>query len=98
MVLRTPAAYDAELSVRKIAALACAVTLAWEYLKDSSQLFESLSLWTLVIHFAYFQLPFSSKVLPYLHTWSFIGAAVTPLMNGLLLLWHPLLEHMEEDH
>jgi diacylglycerol kinase len=78
--------------IRQFAAFSCAATLAWEYFRDPSSLFQSFSIWALCVQFTYFQVPLRSKALPYLHAMAFIGATLTPCEYGHLLLWKPQLE------
>jgi len=40
----------------------------------------------------YFQLPLGNLFLPYLHSISFVGANVTPILYAYLLHWKPRLE------
>lgn len=87
------------LYVRTIGAYCCAGTLAWDYYrsyKDYS--FDSLSsfaIWTLFIHFIYFQLPLKSRALAYFHPVSFTGSIVCPVSYAYLLVCKPSIE---EDH
>ena len=88
------------LHVRKIAAYCCAGTLAWDYyrsLKDSyeSSSLSSFAIWTLFIHFIYFQLPFRSRAVAYFHPISFTGSYVVPMSYAYLLVCKPSIE---EDH
>lgn len=84
-------------ALRQIAAFVCAGTLAWDYCRDPGVL-GNFAIWTLLIHFAYFQLPLRSHALPYLHPVSFLGACLIPVMYLLLWFWSPSLEilHMEQ--
>jgi hypothetical protein len=79
------------ISIRRVAALTCAGTLAWDFFLDSSVL-DSFSVWALFIHFVYFQLPLRSRALAYLQSTSFIGASLIPAMYAHLLCWNPRLE------
>ncbi|KAJ1432675.1 hypothetical protein B484DRAFT_447686 [Ochromonadaceae sp. CCMP2298] len=79
------------ISIRRVAALTCAGTLAWDFFIDSS-VHDSFSVWALFVHFIYFQLPLQSKALAYLHSTSFIGASLIPAMYTHQLCWNPRLE------
>jgi hypothetical protein len=83
-------------SLRKWAAILIATTLAWDYYRDIST-FTSFSIWSLIIHFIYFQLPQKSKALAYLHSISFISAFCIPVMYIYMIITKPFLEqeHME---
>eukprot|EP01038_Epipyxis_sp_PR26KG_P008535 gene8535-11535_t len=85
-------------TVRQFAALCCAGTLAWEYNRDYTNIPKSFSCWILIIHFIYFQLPLKSRALSLIHSISFIGANIIPVLYAYLLFWNPILEisHMEE--
>lgn len=84
-------------AIRQVAAFVCAGTLAWDYCRDPAVL-GNFAIWTLLVHFAYFQLPLRSQALPYLHPASFIGACLMPVMYLLVWVWSPSLEslHMEQ--
>lgn len=83
-------------AVRQMAALICAGTLAWDYFRDP-EVIGNFALWTLAIHFTYFQLPFKSRALAYIQPVSFIGACLVPIMYIHLWYWNPMLEikHVE---
>jgi hypothetical protein len=82
---------------RQFAALCCAGIFAWDYNRDPGTL-QSFSIWTLIIHFIYFQLPLKSRALSYIHPLSFTGSNVIPLSYIHLLFWKPNFEmdHMEQ--
>ena len=84
-------------AIRQVAAFVCAGTLAWDYCRDPAVL-GNFAIWTLLVHFAYFQLPLRSQALPYLHPASFIGACLMPVMYILMWVWTPSIEtlHMEQ--
>lgn len=77
--------------IRQTAALVCASTIAWDYLR-TPDIMGVFSIWVLCSHFIYFQLPLKSRALPFFHSCSFIGAAVSPWVYGYLLLWDPSIE------
>lgn len=79
-------------AIRQVAALTCAATLAWEYVRAPSSFFNLFSIWTLFFHFIYFQLPLKSRALVWFHPLSFVGANVIPVSYGHLLMWKPSLE------
>ena len=84
-------------SIRQIAAVSCAATLAWDYCR-SPEVLGMFSIWTLILHFIYFQLPMKSRALSYFHSASFIGSNVTPISYLYLLSWKPTFEmdHVEQ--
>ena len=83
--------FDVARRIRQVAALVCGCTVAFEYFSIPGT-FGFFS-WSLLIHFIYFQLPFESRALPFLHCISFIGASITPWAYGYLLIWKPNLEN-----
>lgn len=82
--------------VRRFAALSSAILLATDYYRDPL-IFTSFSIWILIIHFLYFQLPLRSKALAYFHGVSFIASILSPCLYVYLLYFHPglELEHMK---
>lgn len=83
-------------ALRQFAAVIFATTLAWDYCR-APETVESFSIWSLGLHFIYFQLPLKSRALAFFHASSFIAANVN-IANYLFLLLHkPSLEtdHME---
>ncbi len=83
--------------LRYVAALTSAVLLATDYYRNPF-IFTSFSIWILILHFIYFQLPLKSKAMAYFHGVSFIASIVTPCMYVYLLYFHSSIEqeHMEE--
>mmetsp|Transcript_28630 Transcript_28630/g.48102 ORF Transcript_28630/g.48102 Transcript_28630/m.48102 type:complete len:207 (-) Transcript_28630:1094-1714(-) len=79
------------ISIRQVAALTCAGTLAWDFFLDPN-IYDSFSAWAMLSHFVYFQLPLKSKALAYLHPTSFIGSCLIPPMYIFLIIWNPRLE------
>lgn len=84
------------ISLRYAAALVTAGTIAWDFARDSNVLL-GFSMWNLIIHFVYFQLPSKSRAVAYFHSLSFTGSLLIPLMYLYLLHFNPALEsdHME---
>jgi hypothetical protein len=80
--------------VRQIASLLCAGMLAWDYFRDPS-IVGNFSFWAMALHFTYFQLPLDSRALPYMHSMSFVGACLVPVMYLYLTYWNP---HLEAQH
>mmetsp|Transcript_10257 Transcript_10257/g.9927 ORF Transcript_10257/g.9927 Transcript_10257/m.9927 type:complete len:210 (-) Transcript_10257:188-817(-) len=82
--------------LRQFAAVTFATTLAWDYCR-APETIESFSIWSLALHFVYFQLPLKSRALAFFHASSFIAANVNLANYLLLLLYKPSLEldHME---
>lgn len=80
--------------IRQFAALMCATTLAWDYFR-APEVIEQFSIWTLGLHFIYFQLPPKSRALALFHSTSFIGSNVM-LASYLFLLMHKTT--LEADH
>jgi hypothetical protein len=78
-------------TLRQAAALSCAFTLAWDYRRDPDVL-GLFSVWTLGLHFIYFQLPLKSRALAYLHAISFTACGVMLPLYCHLLMWKPSLE------
>lgn len=80
--------------LRKFAAVSSAVLLATDYYRDPA-IFSSFSMWTLILHFIYFQLPVKSRALAYFHGISFVASLTTPCTYLYLLHFRPSLE---EEH
>lgn len=83
-----------KFGIRQCAALMCATTLAWDYFR-APEIIEQFSIWTLGLHFIYFQLPIKSRALALFHSTSFVGANVM-LASYLFLLMHKTT--LEADH
>jgi hypothetical protein len=83
--------------IRQCAALVCALTLAWDYCR-APEIIELFSIWTLGLHFVYFQLPLQSRALAFFHSSSFVSANVMLASYLYLLMNKPSLEidHMEQ--
>jgi hypothetical protein len=83
--------------IRQIAALTFALTLAWDYFR-APEVLGLFSIWSLGLHFIYFQLPLRSRALAYFQATSFVGANVMLASYSNLLLCKPTLEsdHMEQ--
>ena len=77
--------------LRQFAALTCAITLAWDYFR-APEVLELFSVWALGLHFIYFQLPMKSRAFAYVHSCSFIAAAVGVALYCHLFLWKPSIE------
>ena len=77
--------------LRQFAALTCALTLAWDYFR-APEVLELFSVWALGLHFIYFQLPMKSRAFAYVHSCSFIAAAVGIALYCHLFLWKPSIE------
>ena len=77
--------------IRQAGALTFAFTLAWDYCRDPEVL-ELFSIWTLGLHFIYFQLPLKSRALAFFHSTSFTAAGVMLASYCHLLMWKPSLE------
>lgn len=83
--------------IRQCASLMCATTIAWDYFRDPGVI-ELFSIWTLGLHFIYFQLPLKSRALAFFHSSSFVAANVNLASYLFLLMNKPSLEtdHMEQ--
>lgn len=82
---------------RQLAALLCVFTFAWQIFIDSQNI-ENDSLWILLLHFVYFQLPLRSRALSFFHPISFVGAIVTPICYLTLIYYKESIfrEQMEQ--
>ena len=79
-------------SLRSIAAILFASTLAWDYVRSSETALGNFSSWSLFLQFIYFQLPLKSRALCLVHALAFI-TAVSGLLNYVYrLLLDPQLE------
>lgn len=92
--MEEPTKFQFSYHVRQVAALLCVGTAAWEYCRAPEAL-EYFSIWILILHFVYFQLPMKSRVVAFFHAPSFIGAGVVPFSYLFLLYWKP---NLETDH
>lgn len=79
-------------SLRSIAAILFASTLAWDYVRSSETALGKFSSWSLFLQFIYFQLPLKSRALSLIHALAFI-VAISGILNYVYkLLLDPQLE------
>ena len=73
-----------------------AATFVWELYRDFDSGIQDFALWTLILHFLYFQLPLKSRALAFFHPLSFCGSIVIPSIYVYKLIKNPNyeVEHM----
>ena len=79
--------------MRRISAVLFALALAWDFTRrGGDETFGFFSNWSMLLQFAYFQLPFRSRALAFFHTTAFLCAVCVPFSYLYMLLRDPHIE------
>ena len=78
--------------VRYSSSLVLSCVLIWDLYRDFQEGIKKLSIWALMIHFLYFQLPLKSKAVAFFHPISFSASVVIPALYAYILVCKPSYE------